>query len=439
MGIILIDGAEGRLRDLGPERLGWAGELIRLASPEAARQVLDEREIVALVLDAASTELRVEALLAELAESHPRTCLIALVSESDMQREHALRRAGAHVVLEREATQVEWRHALRTGLRRPWLGGLVGCSSGMARIKGLVRRVADTPTTVLVCGESGVGKELVARSVHEASSRRDGPFVPVHCGALSAHLLESELFGHVKGAFTDAVRDRPGCFERAAGGTLFLDEIGTMTQDVQVRMLRVLQEREVVRVGDSQPRPVDVRIVAATNQALEELVAAGRFRADLYYRLSVFRLQVAPLRDRHEDVESLAEHFVEELAERPVVLGAAARDALRRYTWPGNVRELRNVIERGLIVAGERQEVLAEDLQLLGLQPTLERDQPLVNLPEEGLSLPDVVNEIERDLITRALQRVNGSRAEAARLLGLKRTTLVQKIKRQNIDGVSAA
>jgi DNA-binding NtrC family response regulator len=305
------------------------------------------------------------------------------------------------------------------------VAGMVGRTTVMRSLFASVRRVAPQDTTVLVTGETGTGKELVALAVHELSPRATAPFVAVNCGALGDGVLESELFGHVKGAFTSAVRDRAGVFESAHGGTIFLDEVGEMSATVQQRLLRVLQEREVTRVGSSRPVRVDVRVVAATNRNLAELVESARFRPDLYYRLAVFPVVVPPLRERRADVPLLIAHAIEQLRERvpaatELACSGFAIRLMRNYDWPGNVRELMSVVERAAVDAGfgriEAQHLPAE--LRAGAESGAEPRYRATRSADD-----------ERDAIVAALERTDGAIARAAELLGMGRTTLWRKLK----------
>jgi DNA-binding NtrC family response regulator len=310
---------------------------------------------------------------------------------------------------------------------------LLGDAPASVEVRARIARVAPTDTTVLVTGPSGTGKELVARAIHASSARAAGPFVAVHCGALPGALLESELFGHARGAFTGADRTRPGRFEEADGGTLLLDEIGTMPPATQSRLLRVLQEREVARVGEDVPRRVDVRIVAATNADLEADVRAGTFREDLFHRLDVFRIRMPTLEERAADIPVLARHCLEACCQRmgrpPVTLSQHALRRLSSHSWPGNVRELSNVLERAVILTSPREVIEGEDL-LLGEGRSAGAGSRR-ELPEDGLDLPALLDSVETELITQALRRTSDNRQHAARLLGLNRTTLVQKLRRR--------
>jgi two-component system response regulator HydG len=311
--------------------------------------------------------------------------------------------------------------------------GLIGSSDAMRRIHDHIRKVAASDATVLVLGESGTGKELVARAIHDGGPRRDKPFVSVSCAALPEGLLESELFGHEKGAFTGAVRRKLGRFELAHEGTLFLDEIGEIPPAIQVKLLRVLQERRFERVGGEETLEVDVRVVSATNRDLAAAVKAGRFREDLYYRLNVVPVVLPPLRERPGDVEELARFFLARSAPRigRAVTGFApeALELLRRHRWPGNVRELENVVDQALVFA-ERELVGPEDLPegLRGAPPL-----PVLPVPTGDRSLTDVLEDLERGLILAAYEKARGVKAETARLLGIKTSALYYKLEKYGI------
>lgn len=298
---------------------------------------------------------------------------------------------------------------------------MVGNSQALAKVRDLIARVAPSDTTVLILGESGVGKELVARLIHRSSRRSNRPFVVVHAAALPETLLESELFGYEKGAFTGATGRKPGRLETAAGGTLFLDEIGEITPALQVKLLRFLQEKRFVRLGGSQVVTVDARIIAATNRDLRREVAAGRFREDLYYRLSVFPITVPPLRERKSDIRLLTEHILNRLGyTRP--LDEAVLELLREYDWPGNIRELENVLERALILSGG-EELQPQHVQLP--EPVLVRPDRI----PPGKSLP----ETEKELLEQALLKAGGNKSKAARLLGITRRMLYTKLAKHGI------
>ncbi|MGB8509118.1 MAG: sigma-54 dependent transcriptional regulator, partial [Pyrinomonadaceae bacterium] len=319
-------------------------------------------------------------------------------------------------------------------------GPLIGDSEAIKRVRSLIEKVSETDATVLVRGESGTGKELVARELHERSTaRRRGAFVAVNCAALPSELIESELFGHEKGAFTGAAARRRGKFEQADGGTLFLDEIGDMSANVQAKLLRALEERRIERLGGSESIPVDVRVVSATHRPLEEEIAAGNFRADLFYRLQVVTIEVAPLRERREDIPLLAESFAGQATKRynikPRTLGASALRRLVEYDWPGNVRELRNAVERALILA-EGDEVTANDLPAeLNAKVTTEKENPVIHTDTGALDVPYTSDfredrrEFERRYIARCLEESGGNVTRAASILGMHRQSLQHKLR----------
>ncbi len=319
-----------------------------------------------------------------------------------------------------------------------------GGSPAIRAVHRLVEQVAPYDTNVLVLGESGTGKEMVARHVHELSPRSAQPFVPVNCGAIPAELLESELFGHEKGAFTGAISTRIGRFELAAGGTLFLDEIGDMSLHMQVKLLRVLQERTFERVGGNRTLKADVRIIAATHRNLEAAIAAGAFREDLYYRLNVFPIQMPRVADRIDDLPALTEQLlvrIERLTGTRIELSDRAVAALAAYDWPGNVRELANLLERLVILhRGARVDVmdLPERYRLRAVS-VARLPSPAAGLPDEGIDLKDHLNRLEQRYIREALARADGTIAGAARLLGMQRTTLVEKLKKYRLAAADVA
>lgn len=339
---------------------------------------------------------------------------------------------------ERERLKDENRR-LREEVGRSFsLGNMISRSERMAEIFQLVRKVAGYKTTVLILGESGTGKELIAKAVHYNGARREQPFVAVNCGAIPPSLLESELFGHVRGAFTDASHDKAGLFEEAHGGTLFLDEIAELPLALQVKLLRVLQEEEIRRVGAGGSRQVDVRVVSATSKDLALEVAQGRFREDLYFRLNVFAVTLPPLRERIEDVTLLAGHFLEKHGARMGVTGVRTSpelmQALLRYHWPGNVRELENCMERALVLSNDGVLELASLPDAVRRAAGLERrafDRP------GSLSIKKQGEAMERALITRALERTGGNRTHAAKLLEISHRALLYKIKEYGLGNPS--
>jgi DNA-binding NtrC family response regulator len=316
--------------------------------------------------------------------------------------------------------------------------GVVGKGRAMARVFQLLETVAPTNSTILITGETGTGKEVVARAIHHNSPRHMFRFVALNCTAIPETLLEAELFGHVRGAFTGAVGNRQGRLEQAHKGTFFLDEIGTMSTALQTKLLRVLQEREFERVGDSHTTKVDVRVIAATNSDLPRMVADGQFREDLFYRLNVIPVELPPLRERKEDIPLLVQHFLDKFrgegnGGQPRAAMTVAQDAIRRlmaYSWPGNVRQLENAIERAVAMSAGRSQIDVADLPV-EIQQAPEAALPsAVSLPEDGLDLDAFISHVERELIERSLERTGGNKGRAAKLLRLKRTTLVEKLKR---------
>ena len=337
--------------------------------------------------------------------------------------------------IEKKALSSENRR-LRTELRsRVRERSLIGTSRAMQIVVDLLAQVAATKANVLVSGESGTGKEIVARAIHDGSERREAPFVAVNCGAIPENLLESELFGHVKGAFTGAVSSKPGLFEAARSGTVFLDEIGDLSLPLQVKLLRVIQERTFRRVGGTQDLRFDARLVAATNRRLEEEVAAGRFREDLYYRLNVIEVELPPLRERREDVPLLVAHFVEkyagELGCEVAGVSEAAMEKLVSYDYPGNVRELENVIERAVALSRSRR------IDLEVLPPTVVRTRSAAvrdRIPEEGVQLEDLLADYERGLLREALEQCGGVKKRAAQRLGISFRSFRYRLEKLGLD-----
>lgn len=307
-------------------------------------------------------------------------------------------------------------------------GNLIGRSAGMQEVFNLIERVAPSRATVLLCGESGVGKDMVARAIHFNSPRRNQPLVKINCSALPENLMESELFGYEKGAFTGANLARPGKFEQADSGTVFLDEIGDVPMAVQVKLLRVLQEREIERLGSNRVRQIDVRVIAATNVDLRAALEGGRFREDLYYRLNVMPINIPSLRERREDVPALAQHFMTKYGNGTQCLSREALGKLMNYDWPGNVRELENVIERSLLLA-RRDELSAEDVRI-EMGPRARQSSSEAAFLPAGMTL----DEYEKSILKEALRRANGNKSQAARILGITRNALRYRLGQIGIE-----
>lgn len=326
--------------------------------------------------------------------------------------------------------------------------GIIGKSQVLEDVFRIMAKVAPSDTTVLVTGESGTGKELLVRALHQNSPRAEKPFVPINCGAIPKDLLESELFGHEKGAFTHAIRARPGRFELADGGTVFLDEIGEMDLSLQVKILRFLQEKEFERVGGSKSIRVNVRVVAATNRDLEQEVEKGNFREDLFYRLNVIPMVLPPLRTRGQDILLLAEFFLRKFCSKTgcpeLSISPDAGRLLMNYPWPGNVRELENIMERMTILC-DNQEIFPQDLpekilSASGMEPASPEPAPagfrwptLKHMEEKNMNLKDFLDKIEENLLLEALDNAGGVKNQAAEILGIKRTTLIEKLKKKKL------
>jgi two-component system, NtrC family, response regulator AtoC len=446
--ILLVDADAARAAELC-ELLGGAGLGVRVAdSGKAARVELEASVIDVLVVDSGVSDLG----LPELRELHrrvPDVQIVVLDASPNTARTVELMQAGACDVLGKPVAREELLLAVRKALARSRRTAqhaesavearplLVGESPALKKAIELVRRAAAGDATVLIRGESGTGKELVARAVHEMSARASGPFVPVHCGALPENLLESELFGYEKGAFTGAVARKPGRVELAQGGTLFLDEIGDISAAVQVKLLRLLQERQFEPLGGTRTVSADVRFIAATHRDLESMIKRSEYRQDLFYRLNVVPLWIPPLRARREDIRPLVSHFVIELARaygRPdLEIEPEALLLFERERWPGNVRELQNFVER-LVVLSASSVVRAIDVrQALAEQADVEQNSTLgskaADLAVSSVGpLDEKMRQVERRILSRALERAEGNRTLAARLLGVSRRTLYNKL-----------
>lgn len=328
--------------------------------------------------------------------------------------------------------------SLKNQLKKKYkFDNFIGDSPEINKVFKIIEKVADTDSTVLILGESGTGKELVAKAIHYNSMRRDKPLIPVNCGAIPEDLLESELFGHEKGAFTNAIRTRIGRFELSNGGTIFLDEIGEMSPHLQVKLLRILQEQEFERLGGTKTIKCDIRVIAATNKDLDKLVLENEFREDLYYRLRVIPIEIPPLRERPSDIPLLVKHFVDIMIKtRGKEIKGVSKDVMKafmNYDWPGNVRELENIIER-MVILTDADELTVNDLPDKLLQKQKPEEVGPSMIPDDGFSLNNAINDYEKLLIIRALEKADWVKNRAAKLLNMNRTTLVEKIKKQGIE-----
>ncbi len=426
------DDDERRALHLMLDRAGK--QVAAMADLESARKYLAAHECDAVIASAELAPMVREGTTIA-------TPVVAVVRSRDVDGAVALLDAGVDDVVTTPLDELALTMALRHLSTLPRRGmapapppSLVGDGEAMQRLRATIDQIARTKSTVLILGESGTGKELVARAVHDSSPRRHRRFVAVNCAAIPGTLLESELFGHKRGAFTDALRDKPGLFEDADGGTLFLDEVGELPLALQAKLLRALQEGEIRPVGDTASVKVDVRLVAATLRDLSEDVAAGRFREDLYYRLNVLPIRIPPLRERTEDIPQLARFFAARTCQRhrlgTIELSDDVIDALRRQPWPGNVRELENVIERALVLV----EGPAIDLPFLATVMNVKADASTSESDGGGLSIKKATRELEADLIRRALGVTQGNRTNAAKLLEISHRALLYKMKEYGIS-----
>jgi DNA-binding NtrC family response regulator len=339
--------------------------------------------------------------------------------------------------LEKQKLLLENSYLRRQLQGRFEFSNIIGSSPAMNLVFERMSRIVKTDSTVLVTGESGTGKELVARALHYNGTRRERPFIAVNCSAIPETLLESELFGHVRGAFTGAIKDKPGKFEAANHGTIFLDEIGTLPLHLQAKLLRVLQEQEVERVGATKPVKLHVRVVSATNADLEDMVKRGEFREDLFYRLNVIPLHLPPLRERQQDIAFLTAFFLEKqcrlMGRQLCTINKQALEILERYSWPGNVRELENLIER-MVALTDASIITEDDIPSKIVAEKANSESQYITMPSGGVDLVATVSRIEQQLISQALESAGGVKAQAAALLGINRTTLVEKIKRLKME-----
>jgi DNA-binding NtrC family response regulator len=450
--LLLVDD-EASFREVIAERLAEHGFKVKQAGTgEDALERLSEFAFDILVTDLRLPGVDGRRVLDESFARYPDIIAIVISGYGTLKEAVEVTRLGAEGFITKPFPFEELLHELNVTLEKRRLRaenaylraqlqdkfkieGMIGRTPIMERLFELLRTVAATTSTVLITGETGTGKELAARAIHDGSARRSQRFVAMNCSAIPESLLEAELFGHVRGAFTGAVANRQGRVEQANRGTLFLDEVGTMTAALQSKLLRVLQSREFERVGDSQTVRVDVRIIAATNSDLKRLVAEGLFREDLFYRLNVIPVRLPALRERAADIPLLAQHFLDRLAKDTpgrgrVTLSQEAQQALMVFGWPGNVRQLENVVERAFALSPGRSQLTLADLpdevrEFRQASPPAE-----VSIPDEGIEMEQLVANYEHTLIQRALERSGGNKRQAAELLHLKRTTLIEKLRR---------
>ena len=450
---LLLVEDEAPLRTAVAERLADHGyEVVQADSGEAALEALAEFAFDIVVTDLRLPGIDGTSVIEAAVERYPEIIGIVMTGYGTVRDAVEVIKRGAADFVTKPFQFDELRLALdgaieqrRLKSENAWLReqlqqrysfeGIVGRSRVMRDLFQTLETVARTASTILVSGETGTGKEVVARAIHHASPRRGQRFVALNCSAIPENLLEAEIFGHVRGAFTGAIGTRQGRLEQAHRGTLFLDEVGTMSMPLQVKLLRVLQEREFERVGDNQTIKVDVRVIAATNADLGRMVADGSFREDLYYRLNVIPVTLPPLRDRREDIPLLVQHFLQKFCNevgRPVMtVSQAAMRSLMTNAWPGNVRQLENAMERAVALSGSRTQIEIGDLPPDIQQASDAGDWiPGLALPDDGLDFDAFISRIEHEVIRRALERTGGNKAAAASVLNLKRTTLVEKLKR---------
>jgi two-component system response regulator PilR (NtrC family) len=453
---VLIVDDEQSMRELLGIMLRQVGyDVTQADGGEAAIQTLKTSDTFDLVI----TDLRMRkadglAVLKAAKEHSPHTVVLVVTAFASTETAVEAMKLGAYDyvtkpfkldelkltianALERKRLQDENRELKRQLRTERGFDSFVGKSRRMLEVFETIRKTADSGSTVMITGESGTGKELVARAVHQESSRRSAPFVSVNCGAIPETLMESELFGHVKGAFTGAVQSTDGLFHAADGGTLFLDEITEISQSVQVKLLRAIQEREIRRVGDTRDVKVDVRLIAASNRDLVKTVADGALREDLYYRLNVIPIHLPPLRERTEDIPALVAHFIgriaRDVAKTIAGISPEALAVLERYHWPGNIRELENVIERA-IVLGSGDQITAESLPVHLTQP-VERGEFPVEIPAGGMDLEGLLAAVESRYIRLALDRAGGLQVRAAELLRLSFRQFRYKIQKHGLRG----
>ncbi len=452
---VLIIDDEDYMREIVRQALEEVGYTVDEAADGAhALEMLRQYPYDVIVTDLRLPGVSGETILQEALSIFPETIVIVMTGFGNIRTAVDAIRRGAYDYLPKPFQLDELVMRVGKGLQERQLktensllrselqgkykcSNLVGNSSPMQNIYRMVGLVAHKTSTVLIMGETGTGKELIARAIHYSGPRKDYPMVCVNCGAIPANLLEDELFGHVKGAFTGAHQHRVGRFEQADHGTLFLDEISEMPLDLQVKLLRVLQEKEFQKVGGNASVKVDVRIIAATNGDLQERLRKGEFREDLYYRLNVIPIYVQPLRKRREDIPLMVTHFVRRFCtEQNVALKKVSHEAIKRliaFDWPGNVRQLENAIEMAVALSGDREMLDVGDFPIVAKTAGGEEFFRSIDIPDEGIHLNTLVSDLERRLILQSLEVARGNKKKAASLLHLKRTTFVEKLKRMGV------
>jgi DNA-binding NtrC family response regulator len=449
---ILVVDDEDYMREIVRQALEGAGfEVEEAADGAVAMEMMRKYAYDVIVTDLRLPAVAGEKLLQEALTIFPETIVIIMTGYGNIQTAVDAIRMGAYDYLPKPFQLEEMVMRVEKGLQdrrlksenslfRSELQGkyqfanLTGNSPAMQQVYQMVAMVAMKTSTILISGETGTGKEVVARAIHYNGPRKDQPLVCVNCAAIPGDLLEDELFGHVKGAFTGAHQHRIGRFEQANHGTLFLDEIGSMPLDLQVKLLRVLQEREFPKLGGSSTIKVDVRIIGATNEDLSEKVRRGEFREDLYYRLNVIPILIQPLRQRREDIPLLASHFVKKFcSEQQVAIKRVSHEAIKQlvsFEWPGNVRQLENAVEMAVALSGDRELLDVNDFPVVGRTPNEDAVFRNIDIPEDGVNFNTLISELERRLILQSLKVTGGNKKRAAGLLHLKRTTFVEKLKR---------
>lgn len=458
MNVLIVDDEEV-LRDVLQALVRQEGhQPISASSGEEALRILAEEDMDLVLLDLMLPGMSGQEVLEQIRKSDSDVEIIVITAFSSIDTAIEAMKAGAFHYIAKPFKNEEVLLTMRSALERRTLAAenrelrqqlrdrngferIIGRSKSIQQVFDLIRLAAPSKSNILILGDSGTGKELVAKAIHNYSNRKDGPFVTVNSGSMPADLLESNLFGHVKGAFTGAISNKKGLFELAKGGSIFFDEIGNIPLDTQAKLLRVMQEKEFMRLGGVETLKADVRIVAATNANLEERVQEGAFREDLYYRLNVITIQVPALRQRAEDIPLIAQHFLESYSkenDKPLAeIEPAAMELLIDYHWPGNVRELQNAVERAVVLSSGT--TLSTDLLPATVREPAEFKIPSASMPTNGLSFKEAVGAYERQLIIRALKASGGVQKRAAELLHVKPTTLHEMMKRLSITAGSPA